>query len=112
MCELFNVSRSGYYRWLKHKPDPREKRAQLLKQEILKIYHKGRGCYGSPRIYRDLLKLGLSCGKKRVEQLMKALGIRARHKKKHKATIDSLHNHPVAENLLNQNFKIFGPNQC
>jgi putative transposase len=112
MCELFNVSRSGYYRWFKRKPGPRERRDQILKQEILKVYQKGRGCYGSPRIHRDLLKEGLSCGKKRVERLMKALGIKARHKKRYKATTDSLHNHPVAENLLNRNFKVFRPNQC
>jgi len=111
MCELLNVSRSGYYRWLNRKPGPRERRDQILKQEILTIYQKGRGYYGSPRIHRDLLKAGLACGKKRVERLMKTLGIKAKHKKRYKVTTDSSHNHPVAKNLLNRNFKVFGPNQ-
>jgi len=112
MCHTFNVSRSGYYQWLNRKPSLRDKRDELLKQEILKIYNRGRSYYGSPRIHRDLLKIGLRCGKKRVERLMKELGIKAKHKKKYKATTDSWHDNPVAENLLNQNFNVFALNQC
>ena len=112
MCSTFNVSRSGYYRWLNRKPSLREQRDELLKQELLKIYHRGRGNYGSPRIRRDLRKMGLRCSKKRVERLMKELGIMAKHKKKYKVTTDSWHKYPVAENLLNRNFNPSGPNQC
>jgi len=112
MCHTFSVSRSGYYQWLKRKPSLRDRKDELLKQEILKIYHQGRGNYGSPRIHRDLLKIGISCGRKRVERLMKELGIRAKHKKKYKVTTDSWHHYPVAENLLNRNFNPSGPNQC
>lgn len=112
MCQTFNVSRSGYYQWLKRKPSLRDKKDELLKDEILKIYHRGRGNYGSPRIHRDLIKAGISCGKNRVERLMKELGIRAKHKKKFKVTTDSWHKYPVAENLLNRDFNPCGPNQC
>ncbi len=112
MCAIFNVSRSGYYCCLNRKPRLRDKRDELLKRVILKIYHRSRGYYGSPRIHRDLLKIGLSCSRKRVERLMKELSIRAKHKKKCKATTYSWHNYPVAENLLNRNFNPCGPNQC
>ena len=42
---------------------------------------------------------------------MKEMGIRARQKKKYKATADSNHSLPVAENHLKRNFTAFGPNQ-
>jgi len=109
MCQIFNVSRAGYYQWLHRQPSARRKRDEVLKDKILEIYHQGRGFYGSPRIHRQLAKQGYRCGKKRVERLMKEAGIRARQKKKYKATTDSNHSFPVAENLLQRNFATSGP---
>lgn len=111
MCQVFDVSRSGYYQWLHRGPSARHKRDQVLKEKILEVYHEGRGYYGSPRIHRQLVKKGYRCGRKRVERLMKEMGIRARQKKKYKATTDSNHSFPVAENHLKRNFTAFGPNQ-
>jgi putative transposase len=42
---------------------------------------------------------------------MKASGLRSKVCKKYKATTDSKHNLPVAENLLNREFKAYKPNQ-
>lgn len=43
---------------------------------------------------------------------MKENGIRAKRNKKFKATTNSKHNLPVADNLLNRDFKTTKPNQC
>ena len=111
MCRMFHVSRSGYYQWLKRGPGPRLKRDLVLKKKILEIYHEGRGYYGSPRIHRQLAKKGFRCGKKRVERLMRELDIRARQKRRYKATTDSNHKRPVAQNYLNRVFNVSAPNQ-
>ncbi len=111
MCQVFHVSRSGYYQWLARKPSQRHKHDEILKQKILKIYRLGRGYYGSPRIHRCLKKTGYHCSKKRVERLMKELRLWAKHKKKYKATTDSMHKYSVAENLLNREFNVDAPNQ-
>ncbi len=42
---------------------------------------------------------------------MKEMGIRARHKRKYKATTDSNHSYPVAKNILQRDFTVYGPNQ-
>ena len=74
--------------------------------------HKiSRGTYGSPRITRALKKKGIVCGKNRVARLMHDNGITGKTKRKYKATTNSKHNYPVAENLINQNFNIDRPNQ-
>lgn len=74
--------------------------------------HKiSRGTYGSPRITRALKKKGIVCGKNRVARLMRDNGITGKTKRKYKATTNSKHNYPVAENLINQNFNIDRPNQ-
>ena len=83
-----------------------------LKQKITKIYHHSRRTYGSPRIYRKLLREGYHIGKKRVARLMQEAGIQAVAKRKYKATTDSNHTQPVAENHLNRNFTPDNSNQA
>ena len=81
-----------------------------LKEKIRQIYQKSRQRYGSPRIYQKLLREGYAIGKKRVERLMRELGIQAVAKKKYKATTDSSHTKPVAENHLKRDFTPDKPN--
>jgi transposase InsO family protein len=47
----------------------------------------------------------------RVARLMRVNGIRSKVVKKYKATTNSNHNLPVAENLVNQNFEASKPNE-
>jgi len=82
-----------------------------LRQKIMEIYQKNRQRYGSPRIHQKLLGEGYAIGKKRVERLMSEMGIQAVAKRKYKATTDSAHSKPVAENHLNGDFTPDKPNQ-
>lgn len=82
-----------------------------LKQKIIVIYHNSRRTYGSPRIHQTLLRDGYQVSKKRVERLMKEVGIYAMAKKKYRATTASKHSHTVVANSLNRNFRVDKPNQ-
>lgn len=111
MCQVFEVSASGYYAW---RDRPESKRAQenaALLQEIQDIHHMSRQTYGSPRVHAELLARGFTASKNRVARLMRAENIRARRKKKRTQTTDSRHNYPVAPNLLNQDFEAQRPNE-
>jgi putative transposase len=55
---------------------------------------------------------GFPASKARVERLMRENGIRARHKRRYKATTDSKHTLPVAPNLLDRQFTPAAPNQA
>jgi len=112
MCQVLKVSRSGYYNWLKNPISPRKIIDMKLKQKIIQIYQNSRQTYGSPRIYQKLLREGYHIGKKRVERLMQELAIQAVAKRKYKATTDSKHTQPVADNLLNRDFTVERPNQA
>jgi putative transposase len=111
MCDVLSVSRSGYYAWLK-KPVSRHKQtnAELLKK-IRIIHHDSRESYGSPRVYRALKEQGETCGENRVARLMGEDGLRAKTKRRFKATTDSKHNLPVAPNLLDRDFNPEAPDQ-
>jgi putative transposase len=109
-CDVFGVSRSGYYAW-KARPDaPRVKGDAELVVEIKAASKAGRGNYGSPRVHRELRAKGRRVGKKRVERLMRQEGIVARKKRRFRRTTDSNHPHPIAPNVLERNFHVELPN--
>ncbi len=75
------------------------------------IHAEVKGAYGSRRMHRELQARGHRIGLARVERLMRDNGIRARHKRRYKATTDSKHSMPVADNLLQRNFTPEAPNR-
>ena len=78
--------------------------------EIKAAYTVGRGGYGSPRIQRELRKKGRRVGKKRIERLMRCAGIRAKRRRRFRATTDSKHADPIAPNILARQFTVEAPN--
>lgn len=112
MCATLAVSLSGYQAW-KRGGTPNRKRltdAQMLLL-IRAIHAEFKGAYGSPRMAEEIRGRGFPAGKERVERLMRENAIRARHKRRFKATTDSKHSLPVAPNLLDRNFAPAAPNQ-
>jgi len=83
-----------------------------LSQEIQQIYQDSRQTYGSPRIHAALVAKGFQVGRQRVVRLMKKLGIFARRKRKFKATTDSEHDLPVAQNVLARDFTTTEPDRA
>ena len=104
-CQVLRVSRAGFYKWLKKGISKQATKRQLLTKEIDSIHKDSRGNYGSPRVQEALKKKGIHHNHKTVEKIMKENGIRAKRKKKFKITTDSNHKLPVAENVLNRQFK-------
>lgn len=112
MAEIFQVSLSSYYAWLKRKPSVHELRDQKILPEIKRIFKENREQYGSPRIYRELLDTEYACGRDRVARLMRENGLVARQKKRFKVTTDSSHDLPISPNLLDRNFTVNDINRC
>ena len=112
MCHAFEVSRSGYYKYLSQgKEGKRNKENKILLLQILNIWLQSRRVYGSPRLTAALRKMGYRVNQKRVVRLMHINGIKAFRKKKYRTLTDSKHNKPVAENLLMRNFTAVNPNK-
>jgi len=111
MCEVLGVSQSGLKAWRSGgKRWQRLADAQLLVL-IRAIHAQFKGAYGSPRMHEELRSRGHRVGKARVERLMRSHGIRARHKRRWKATTDSQHTLPVAQNLVARDFCPREPNR-
>ncbi|WP_370458067.1 IS3 family transposase [Thalassobacillus sp. CUG 92003] len=70
MCEILNVSTSGYYKWILNEPSDREDRKQKILKMIRRIFQENRGVYGSPRITDELHDHGVSISEKTVGRYM------------------------------------------
>lgn len=112
LCNTLTVSISGYRAWRRGgTPDsPRLSDPQAI--TLIKAIHaEVKGAYGSRRMHRELRGRGHRIGLTRVERLMRENGVRARHKRRFKATTDSKHSLPVAQNLLAREFTPAAPNR-
>ncbi len=102
MCQVFGVSRSGYYNWVQHEPSDRKQSDERLKLEIKVAHIRTRETYGTRRLQTELAENGIIVGRDRLARLRKELRLRCKQKRKFRATTNSNHNLPVAPNLLNR----------
>lgn len=111
MCRVLQVTRSGYYAW-RGRPESRQSQRRKRLTKMIQIVHaESRQTYGSPRVWRDLVALGLRCCVNFVAKLMRLAGIAAKTRRKFRSTTDSKHDRPVAPNLLERTFSVERANQ-
>jgi len=111
VCRILKVSVSGYYAWLNRKPSKRAQEEARLETEIQAAHKRTRQTCGTERLQKDMADHGVQVGVYRVRKLRKKLGLRCKQTKKFKATTDSEHKLPVADNLLEQKFEATAPNR-
>ena len=104
MCKLLGVSCSGFYKWSAAAIGLESLSKTKKTQAIKMVFHQHRKRYGSPRVFRELKKIGHKISKKSVETIMRANGLKAKAKRKYKNTTLSNHDRPVAPNLLERKF--------
>lgn len=112
LCEVLQVSRSGYYAWCGREPSQRQQEDAVLTEEISEIFHDNRCCYGSPRIHAVLKQAGHRIGRRRVARLMREAGLRPRKRKRYvPRTTVANPEHPVFENVLERDFDAQNPDE-
>ena len=105
MARVLGVSRSGFYYWrTRTGPGPRAQAQARLDELVAAAFEHFEGCYGAPRITRHLAEQGRCYDAKTVASSLRRQGLRAKAAKRFKATTDSNHTRPVAENVLEQDF--------
>lgn len=108
---MLEVSRASYYAWDKIPESKKIIENKKLLNKIQNIYNKSGKVFGSIKITKIINKeASKPINHKRVERLMSENGIKSRVSKKFKATTNSNHKLPVAENILNRDFSVDKPN--
>ena len=82
LFRLFDVSKSGYYDWLKRQPSVRSLVNDELDQHIERVYAQHKRCYGYRRVREELLDLGFRASRERVRRRMKGLSLCGVQKRK------------------------------
>ncbi|WP_419884087.1 IS3 family transposase [Peribacillus sp. B-H-3] len=115
MCEVLNVSTSGYYAWelrLDKEETERQRWRRHLDEQIRYHFHDNLGTYGSPRIYQKLIEVDdIQVSLKTVTNRMREMGLYATPPTRYIQTTDSDHQQLVFKNELNRKFKPNEPNR-
>ncbi len=112
MCRVLEVSRAGFYLWLKRPESPRNAENSRLLLAIRAIHRASRGAYGSPRIHAQLRAVSKLHSRNRIARLMRENRIQGKQKRKFRVTTDSKHNFPISPNVLNREFAVKMPNKA
>lgn len=104
VIETLGMSRSTYYAKLNHEPSQRQLSNEKLSKKIKTEFFKAKQRYGAPKIHAQLLRQGERCSLKRVQKLMRKLGLRSIIMKKWKAKSSETANEVNLPNLLKQDF--------
>jgi transposase InsO family protein len=115
MCKVLKVSKSGYYDWIKRKDAPptatelaRQERRKIIEQ----IFCEHHSIYGYRKIYHELRRRSVACSLNTIHADCKRLGIKSIVRRKVRVkTTDSNHANPIAENVLDRDFKAEKPNE-
>jgi putative transposase len=111
MRRVLSVSAGGYYGWLDRPLSKWAIEESRLEIEVKAADRRTRQVYGTEKLQHDLAEHGIRAGICRIKRIRRKLGIRCKQKRKFKATTDSRHSLPVAENILGQQFKATAPNK-
>jgi putative transposase len=111
LCRVLEVSRGGFYAWLRRPESNRAREDRRLRVLIKAFHEESRRNYGSPRVHMDLLEQGEHVARKRVARLMRQDGLKGRVRRRYKCTTMSEHDQPIAPNLLARRFEASAPNQ-
>jgi transposase InsO family protein len=115
MCKVLKVSKSGYYAWRKRQdapPTQTEKARQERCEIVADIFREYKSIYGYRKTYHELRRRGIACSLNTIYADYKRLGIKSITRWKYRSqTTDSNHANPIAENVLNRDFKAEKPNE-
>lgn len=110
MCNVLGIPRSTYYKSQKETQSKRATENKNYENEILTIYEDSRRRYGAPKIHKVLENKGFTLSLKRVQRLMRKIGIRSIVSKKFRPYSSESEVYQ-RKNILNRNFSTQTINQ-
>jgi putative transposase len=110
-CRVLKVSRSSYYEWARHRPNVNKIEDEKLQKVIRVEFDNSRATYGTRRLKKALENQSITASRRRIRRLMSEFGLHCKTKKKFKATTNSKHDFPLANNELNRQFDVKEPNR-
>jgi putative transposase len=112
LCEALGVSRAGFYAWRTRSPSARARANEQLLTKVRSSFLASDCTYGARRIWHDLLADGVSCGRHRIERLMRQGALRARPRRRRVPSDTGVRStNAVAPNVLDRTFTAASANR-
>jgi transposase InsO family protein len=112
LCRVMGVYRSPYYDWKARGAKVIPAEELLLRRRMKALFVASRDSLGSRTLMNNLQGEGFAVGRYKVRTRMQAMNLQVKQKCKYKVTTDSAHRLPVAENVLDRQFRPDSPNQA
>ena len=112
LCEALGVSRAGFYAWRTRSPSARTRANNQLLTRVRASFLASDRTYGARRVWHDLLADGVSCGRHRIERLMRQAALRARPRRRRVPSDTGVRGtNAVAPNVLDRTFTAASANR-
>ena len=112
LCEALGVSRAGFYAWRTRSPSARARANEQLLARVRSSFLASDRTYGARRVWHDLLADGASCGRHRIERLMRQAALRARPRRRRVPSDTGVRGaNAVAPNVLDRTFTAASANR-
>jgi putative transposase len=113
LCEVFGVSRSGFYAYMQRQGSLERTGHELaVVARVKEIARETGHSYGSRRMAKQLQNEGYAVGRYKARQLMHQAGVVVRRpRRRHPVTTHSRHGYAVAPNLLARQFDVAQPDK-
>ena len=112
MATYLEVSRSGFYDYVKRIKKPYGNLDGTLVRLVQVTWELSRGSYGLLRILNEVRKESHNWGARKVRKAMNLLAIHGKRDKKYRiSTTDSKHSKRIAPDLVQRKFKVEAKNQ-
>ncbi|MCM2416609.1 IS3 family transposase [Streptomyces sp. RKAG293] len=111
LCQVLDVNRSSYYKWLAgaEARAARQREDLVLAEEIREVHGESGGAYGSPRVTAELREKGRQVNEKRVARVMRTFSITGvRLRRRVRTTVPDPASSPV-EDLFQRDFTAAQP---
>jgi hypothetical protein len=105
MAKVLEVSRSGYYKYLKLKKENKSRYPAEMLEKVYTIWKSNRRLYGGIKLTKMVKLRDPRIGIRRVRNVMKLLKIKGKQDRRYRImTTDSNHNSIVKRDLVRRNF--------
>ncbi len=112
LCRVLDLRSSGFYAWKRRPNAPRHRQDDSFSVMIRRVFENHHAIYGAPRITQELREMGHRLNQKRVERLMREMGLKAKQRNKFKPRTTVVDDTAmISPDLLGQDFTAEQPNQ-
>jgi len=113
MTRALEVSRGGYYQWLRRGPSRTERRREQIAAIAKRFHERSKRVYGYRKVHEDIVDEApdIRCCRETVRRIMRDMGLYSRVKRRFVTTTDSDHDKRIAANILERDFAASAANE-